>query len=126
MTAGLTARLIATGRIGFGVALMVLPERVTSLWLGSDAGRPGARVLSRGLGARDLVLGVGALTAADAQLQRWVAAAVVADSADLVATVAAGTSLPPAGRALVATVAASGAVLGTVAFVGLRRGVGST
>jgi hypothetical protein len=122
MTASLIARLVAAARIGFGVALVVAPERVTSLWLGSDAGRPGARVLTRGLGARDLALGVGALAAADSQLQPWVAAAIVADSADLVATVTAGKSLPLTGRAVVGAVAAGGAVLGTIALVGLRCG----
>ena len=122
MTAPLIARFVAAGRIGFGVALIVAPERVTSPWLGRDAARPGARVLTRGLGARDLALGVGALAAADSQLQPWVAGAIVADTADLVATVAAGRSLPLTGRALVGTVAAGGAVLGTVALAGLRRG----
>jgi hypothetical protein len=122
MTAPLIARLVAAGRVGFGVALVAAPERVTSLWLGGDARRPAARVLTRGLGARDLALGVGALAAADSQLQPWVAAAIVADSADFVATVAAGRSLPLTGRALVGTVAAGGAVLGAIAWVGLRRG----
>jgi hypothetical protein len=122
MTAPLIARVVAAGRIGFGVALIVAPERVTSLWLGSDAGRPGARVLTRGLGARDVALGVGAIAAADSQLQPWVAGAIVADTADLVATVAAGKSLPLTGRALVGAFAAVGAVLGAIALAGLRRG----
>jgi hypothetical protein len=122
MTAPLIARFVAAGRTGFGVALIVAPERVTSLWLGSDAGRPVARVVTRGLGARDVALGVGALAAADSQLQPWVAGAIVADTADLVATVAAGKSLPLTGRALVGAVAAAGAGLGTIALAGLRRG----
>jgi hypothetical protein len=122
MTAPLIARFVAAGRIGFGVALIVAPERVTSLWLGSDAARAGARVVTRGLGARDLALGVGALAAADSQLPPWVAGAVVADITDLVATVAAGESLPRTGRALVEVVATVGAVLGTIALAGLRRG----
>jgi hypothetical protein len=122
MTAPLIARVVAAGRVGFGVALVLAPHRVTSLWLGSDAGRPGARVVTRGLGARDVALGVGALTAADSQLQPWVAAAIVADTADLVTTVAAGKSLPLAGRVLVGAVAAGGAALGVIAWAGLRRG----
>ena len=126
MTAPMIARFVAAGRIGFGVALIVAPERVTSPWLGSDAGRPGARVVTRGLGARDLALGVGALAAADSELQPWVAGAIVADTVDLVATVAAGRSLPLTGRALVGAVAAGGAVLGTVALAGLRRGAPHT
>jgi hypothetical protein len=120
MNAALIARLVAAGRVGFGVALMLTPERVTTPWLGSDAARPGTRVATRGLGARDLALGAGALAAEPADLQRWVAAGIVADVADLVATVAAGDSLPGAGRVLVGAVASAGASLGALALNGLR------
>ena len=119
MNAALTARLVAAGRIGFGLALIVSPERMTALWLGGDAGRAGTRVGTRGLGARDLALGAGALAATESELRPWVAAAILADTADLVATVAAGKSLPLAGRLLVAAVASGGAALGVVAFAGL-------
>lgn len=120
MNAALIARLVAAGRVGFGVALTLTPERVTTPWLGSDAARPGTRVASRGLGARDLALGAGALAATGADLRLWVAAGVVADTADLVATVAAGDSLPLAGRVLVGAVASGGAALGALALAGLR------
>ena len=98
MNAAVTARLVAAGRIGFGVALIVAPGRVTSPWLGRDASRAGARVLSRGLGSRDLALGVGALVVSEDQLRLWMAAGIVADTADLAATLAAGDALPLAGR----------------------------
>ena len=119
MNAELTARIVAAGRIGFGVALAVSPERVTALWLGDDAALPGTRVVTRGLGARDLALGAGALRAPESQLRGWVAAAIVADTADLVATLAAGDSLPLKGRILVGTVACAGAALGVLALAGL-------
>jgi len=119
MNAALTARLVAAGRIGFGLALIASPERLTAPWLGEDAGRAGTRVVTRGLGARDLALGAGALAATESELRPWVAAAILADTADLVATVAAGKSLPLAGRLLVAAVASGGAALGVVAFAGL-------
>jgi len=77
-------------------------------------------VASRGLGARDVALGAGALASAGGALPSWVAAAVLADATDLAATVAAGDSLPLAGRVLVGTIAAGGAALGVVALVGLR------
>ncbi len=125
MNAALTARLVAAGRIGFGVTLILAPGRVTGPWLGRDARRAGAQVVSRGLGARDLALGAGALVAPEAQLRPWVAAAIVADAADLVATVAAGDSLPLTGRVLVGAVASAGAVLGAIALAGLRPPVGS-
>jgi len=125
MNAALTARLVAAGRIGFGLALIVSPERVTALWLGGDAGRAGTRVVSRGLGARDLALGAGVLAVPESELRPWVAAAILADTADLIATVAAGDSLPLVGRFLVGAVASGGAALGVMAFAGLPARSGS-
>jgi hypothetical protein len=49
-----------------------------------------------------------------------VAAAIIADTADLVATLVAGDSLPLTGRVLVGAIASGGAVLGAVALAGLR------
>jgi hypothetical protein len=118
MNAALTARLVGAGRIGFGVALILTPGRVTARWL--DAGRAGTRVLSRGLGARDVALGVGALAVSEPQLRPWVPATIVADTADVMATVAAGDSLPLAGRVLVCAITSGGAILGTIALAGLR------
>jgi hypothetical protein len=120
MNAALSARLVATGRIGFGLALIVSPGRMTAIWLGGDAGRASTRIVTRGLGARDLALGAGALAAHESELRPWVAAAIVADTADLVATVAAGDSLPLLGRVLVGAVASGGAALGAIAWAGLR------
>jgi hypothetical protein len=114
------ARLVAAGRIGFGVALLAAPSRVTGPWLGKDAGRVGTQVVSRGLGARDLALGVGALIAPSAQLRPWVVAAITADAADVAGTLAAGSSLPPSGRVLVSSVASAGAILGAISLAGLR------
>ena len=119
MNAALTARLVAAGRIGFGLALIVAPERVTALWLGDDAGRAGTRVVTRGLGARDLALGAGVLAVAESELRPWVAAAILADTGDLIATIAAGDSVPLVGRLLVGVVASGGAALGVMALVGL-------
>jgi hypothetical protein len=122
MNAALIARLVAAGRIGFGIALVVAPERMTTPWLGDDARRPAARVVTRGLGARDLALGAGALAVCEPQLRPWVAAAIVADAADLVATVAAGGALPRTGRIIVGAVAAGGVALGVISLTGLRAG----
>ncbi len=126
MNAALTARLVAAGRIGFGVALILAPERLTAPWLGKDAGRAGTKVVTRGLGARDLALGAGALVVSDTQLRQWVAAGIVADAADLAATVAAGDSLPLAGRVIVGAIASGGVALGAIALAGLRSPRSST
>jgi len=120
MNAALAARLIAAGRLGFGIALIVSPGRMTERWLGDDAGRAGTQVAVRGLGARDVALGVGALAAHGSQLQPWVAAAIVADTADLVSTLAAGDSLPLEGRVLAGAMALGGAVAGVMALAALR------
>jgi hypothetical protein len=113
------ARLVAAGRIGFGVALLAAPSRVTGPWLGEDAGRAGTQVVSRGLGARDLALGVGALVTPRSQLRPWVVAAIAADAADAASTLAAGSSLPRRGRVLVGAVASAGVVLGALSLAGL-------
>jgi hypothetical protein len=120
MNAARIARLVAAGRIGFGIALVVAPEQVTGPWLGRDAGRVGTQVVSRGLGARDVALGVGALAAHGSQLRAWVVAAIAADAADLGGTLAAGNALPRSGRALVGAVASAGVILGAISFAGLR------
>jgi hypothetical protein len=77
-------------------------------------------VLARALGARDLVLGLGALrSAADAEsLRPWLAAGILADSVDFGAT-AAGSGLPWRGRALVLAVAGGAAAAGAVALAQL-------
>ncbi len=119
MNAASTARLVAAGRVGFGLALIVAPERATAPWLGEDAGRAGTRVVTRGLGARDLALGAGVFAVAESELRPWVAAAIVADTADLIATVVAGDALPLAGRLLVGVLASGAAALGVITLAGL-------
>jgi hypothetical protein len=121
MNAAHIARLVAAGRIGFGVALMAVPGRVTGPWLGNDAARIGTQVVSRGLGARDLALGAGALATPNAQLRTWVAAGIAADAADVAGTLMAGDALPGRGRALVVGVASTGVILGAIALAGLSR-----
>ncbi len=120
MNAVRIARLVAAGRIGFGIALVVAPEQVTGPWLGRDAARGGTQVVSRGLGARDVGLGVGALTAHGSELRPWVLAAIAADAADLGGTLSAGDALPRAGRALVGAIASGGVILGAISLAGLR------
>ena len=120
MDARSLGRAVAVGRIGFGLGLILAPERLTGPWLGRDARRAGTHVVARGLGARDVGLGAGALAAGKDALPGWLAAAVVADVADLAATLAAGDSIPLSGRVLVGALASGGAGLGIAALAGLR------
>lgn len=79
-------RLLACGRIGLGMALFAAPRTAARLWLGREVS-PAAGVLARGLGARDLALGIGMLVAVDddGDVDPWMDAGVVADTADAVA-----------------------------------------
>jgi hypothetical protein len=88
----LAARGLAAGRVALGAALVAAPDTLTRAWLGSaTAEDPGRQIAVRGLGARDVVLGVGALVALRPggevrQAARWLEAGVVADLADAAAT----------------------------------------
>lgn len=121
LTGATLARAIGAGRAGFGLALLAAPERFAGPWLGRDARRAGTGVAVRGLAARDLALGVGALTASPETLRAWVAAGVAGDLTDLVATVTAPDGVPVTGRVLVGGLAAGAVALGAVALAGLKR-----
>jgi hypothetical protein len=101
----------ALARGGFGLALIVAPERIGRPWLGAATGEPPMQVAIRCLGARDLVLSGGALVTVcrRADTRPWLVAAVAADCADIASTFAGRDVLPrrsPAGTALLAGVSA--------------------
>jgi hypothetical protein len=95
-----------------GAALILAPVRATRPWIGDVALSPGAKVLGRALGVRDLALGAGLLWAQQRQEPEhpWLTAATLADVVDAAATLAAWRSLPRAGRWLVLGIAAGSAV----------------
>jgi hypothetical protein len=107
------ARTIAAGRIAVGLGLLVAPRAVARPWIGEDADRPGTTVMIRGLGARDLILGLLALHTVDHPQvgRRYVRTMVVCDAVDLAATLAVRDALPPGAVAGTAVVA-GGAVAG--------------
>lgn len=111
------AAAIAAGRIAIGAGLLAAPQLAAGGWIGEDAGRSGAQVLARGLGGRDLALGIGALSALRRRrsMRGWIEAGMLADLGDTAATLIAGRALPPSGRfgvlALAAGAAAAGAAL---------------
>src|SRR5215213_6840902 len=94
------AKALAINRVAFGLGYIAAPEQTGKGWVGKVAENGGTTVLTRALGARDLVLGVGALWAMRSGSQAvrpWFAAHAVADATDLAATVAARDSLPESG-----------------------------
>lgn len=121
MSPSTLARALGLARLGFGAALIALPERLAEPWIGRDAESRGTQVAVRGLGARDLVLGAGVAVSDGRDRQRWLAAGIVGDVADLSATLAAGKSVPLRGRILVGLLAEAGIAMGGAALAGLRR-----
>jgi len=111
---------LAANRILFGVAFLAAPAATGSGWIGRDAKRTPVKLLLRAVGARDLVLGAGALAALTAERcdpRSWMATQAVCDVADLAATFAARDSIPEAGfraAAALAGVSAAIAIAGTV------------
>ena len=102
------ALLQARGRIGVGVAMLLAPALAARGWIGADAGRSEVKVITRGLGGRDLALGLGVAIALDrgAPVRGWLEASALADAGDFVATLLAGGSIPDLGRKAIAALAA--------------------
>jgi hypothetical protein len=78
------AIVAARARAVIGLSAMVLPGTLTSIWLGTGAVSSHSRVLARAMGARDLVLGIGALTTVKEQTSgpEWLSMGAMADGVD--------------------------------------------
>lgn len=109
------ARVLAVGRIAIGTALFVAPALSARSWLGDDVDDAGAKMATRGLGARDVAIGLGLLTAlgGEGDPRRWLDAGVLGDLADATAAVLARDERP------------SGAVIATVAVAGGAAAAGA-
>lgn len=110
----------ALGRVGLGLAFVATPQLIGSLWVGSDAHRPGSAALARALGVRDALLGVGALYALwqGATPAPWLAMGAMADASDAAITGWHYRALPPIRRAAILGVASTSAL----AYAALARG----
>jgi hypothetical protein len=103
------ATTLAVSRVAIGAALAAAPELTTRGWIGTHAENPGAKLMARAAGGRDVALGGGILYALarsgsrrnrGAVLRPWLEGAALADLVDMTATVAARRSLSPTGLAL--------------------------
>lgn len=119
----LGARLIAVGRVLFGIALVARPEQTTKRWLGGGAATAATQTAVRGLGIRDLILGAITLhTLNHPEVgPRWVATCAVGDTVDLLATVAARDELPSSGVIGTAALAGGTAAASIVIAGALKR-----
>jgi hypothetical protein len=120
--------LISLGRVLFGAVFISQPKVMDQGWIGRQARLPGAQVLTRAVGARDLALGLGGVQAAvrnDGSARAWMAAAALCDAVDFGATWTAGRGIPRKARTSVLAIAAGAAVLSAIAAAG-SRGPGDT
>jgi hypothetical protein len=120
------AAVISFGRLVFGVAFITKPQLMERAWIGKQARLPGAQLLARAVGSRDLVLGLCGLQALarddDSATRSWLAAGSVCDAVDFGATLAAGRGIPRDTRKGVLVVAAVTSVLSAIAAAGAGRG----
>ncbi|HEY2638367.1 MAG TPA: hypothetical protein VGI66_00590 [Streptosporangiaceae bacterium] len=126
------ARAVAAARVVIGLTALAWPSVPSRPWVGPAADDLAARVFGRALGARDLALGLGALTA----LQRpgaergtasaWVAAGALSDALDVVASLSSWRELPQRSRWLVIASASSAALTGAAGALAVRVGPNST
>ena len=106
------AKSNAIGRMVVGTALVAAPALAARVWVGDQADTPGAQVLARALGVRDLALGLGVVLAMknDAPVRGWLEGCALADVVDFGATAAAGPRIPQASRAGIMALAGVSAV----------------
>src|SRR3954470_19203683 len=118
------AATLALNRAAFGLTYLARPQQARTSWIGRAARKPGAQVMIRSQGIRDVALGAGALRAlgrGDArELRAWVAGHTVCDLADLAATWAARNDLPVGRRRQAMAIAAASTVVGAAATLTLR------
>jgi hypothetical protein len=125
-TAVTLARLAGITRICFGTAFIVAPRASARPWVGAGADSAGAQLLTRSMGIRDLLLGVGllqALNQADHRTAaRWLSYGAAAGVIDAGATLAAYPSLPRGGRAFLLFI--TGALVTDALLAAQLRGSG--
>jgi hypothetical protein len=116
--------LISVGRLLFGVAFIAQPKLMERAWIGKQARLPGAQLLARAVGARDLALGLGgvqALTRNDGSAGPWLAAAAICDAVDFGATWTADRGIPRQARKGVLAIAGGFSLLSAIVAVGSGR-----
>ncbi|HEY7054743.1 MAG TPA: hypothetical protein VH496_21785 [Mycobacterium sp.] len=106
--------LYAVGRLVFGIAALAAPAPSGRLLAGDDAAEPEAQAFLRGMGGREIGLGLGILGAlrAGRSVRPWLVAGVVADASDLIGIAGAWRTMPPDKRVLGVSTAGAAAAMG--------------
>jgi hypothetical protein len=106
--------LYAMGRLAFGVAALAAPAAAGRALAGAGGAEPDAQAFLRGMGGREIGLGLGILAAlrADRPVRPWLVAGVLADSSDIAGIAGTWEHLPPAKRWLGVATAGGAAAVG--------------
>lgn len=107
------ARLLGLVRVVLGAGFLLMPRRSLSMAWGIDGDRDLGAIV-RGMGGRDLALGLGLLTALEngGRARGWLEAGALADASDAVGTLLAWGSLPRWRRILIFGTATGAAWMG--------------
>src|SRR5919198_3707508 len=106
------ARAYLAIRVGVGAALALAPRETAGLWIGREAGGPGAGIIVRGFGVRDLALGVPGLAARGGDVRLWTGLSGLAGAIDFVNTLRAKYELPLYARLIGLSMTAGDELLG--------------
>jgi hypothetical protein len=115
--------LYAIGRLLFGAAALTAPAPAGRALAGDGGAAPDAQAFLRGMGAREIGLGLGllAMIRAGGPTRPWIIAGLLADSGDIAGIVGAWRHMPPAKRWLGLWMAGAAAAVGATLLATLPR-----
>ena len=110
------ARMLGLGRVVLGATMVLAPRKSVRGYTGDEMQSFSAGMAMRGMGARDIALGMGLLVALDndGEVPRWLEAGALADAGDFLSALANFRELPTLRRLMWLATA------GTATFVGLK------
>ena len=108
------AQILSLGRVIIGMGAVLAPSRFGRAWTGESSEEAIGSMATRGLGARDVALGLGTLRALDGEgpVRPWLEAQVIADASDTASTLLNFGKLPPLRRLVMLATAAGACYLG--------------
>jgi hypothetical protein len=105
MSARLAMKGVGAGRLAIGLGMLAAPTALGQPWIGDSASEPGAKVVVRSLGAREVLLGFMAIHVASADdpliAARWSAAIAFCDVVDGVASAGSRGRMGPMNDAVI-------------------------
>ena len=113
----------AFGRILFGAGALATPANAGRILAGDAGATPEAQAFLRGMGGRDVGLGLGLLAVirADGPVKPWLIAAVLADGSDIIGIAGAWRHMAPAKRWVGLGIAGGAGAIGATLLATLPR-----